>query len=108
MTGRSQESPKQTLIIPREKIRLVSSDKRLHVIARSRETIPKCYITQYVNYSEKYGIGYTLSNGDTGVLFNDDTSLIKGENVVYIWQEGETEMRTKFEDEVPKSMEPKY
>ncbi|EGR28152.1 protein kinase domain protein [Ichthyophthirius multifiliis] len=33
-------------------------------------------VTQWIDYSDKYGIGYVLSNGNTGVYFNDSTKII--------------------------------
>jgi len=29
-----------------------------------------------VDYSSKYGLGYLLSNGSTGVFFNDSSKII--------------------------------
>jgi polo-like kinase 1 len=40
-----------------------------------------------VDYSTKYGLGYLLSDGSTGVYFNDSTKIIvdkNGENFEYI------------------------
>lgn len=34
------------------------------------------YITKWIDYSQKYGMGYVLSNGSSGVLFNDNTKII--------------------------------
>ena len=34
------------------------------------------FITKFLNYSEKYGLGYVISNGYIGVYFNDNTSMI--------------------------------
>lgn len=31
---------------------------------------------KWVDYSSKYGLGYLLSNGATGVFFNDSTKII--------------------------------
>lgn len=33
-------------------------------------------ISKWIDYSSKYGIGYKLSNGIYGVLFNDSTKII--------------------------------
>ena len=33
-------------------------------------------VTRWVDYSNKYGIGYQLSNGNVGVYFNDATKMI--------------------------------
>jgi hypothetical protein len=34
------------------------------------------WITKWVDYSSKYGLGYLLMNGATGVYFNDSTKII--------------------------------
>ena len=42
---------------------------------------------KWVDYSTKYGLGYLLSDGSTGVYFNDSTKIIldkAGENFEYI------------------------
>ena len=33
------------------------------------------WITKWVDYSSKYGLGYLLMNGATGVYFNDSTKI---------------------------------
>ncbi|OMJ71749.1 hypothetical protein SteCoe_29968 [Stentor coeruleus] len=37
---------------------------------------PKIWIKKWVDYSAKYGVGYALSNGCSGVYFNDTTKII--------------------------------
>ena len=37
-------------------------------------------IVQYVDFSSKYGMGYKLSNGSYGVLFNDSTKIVLDPN----------------------------
>lgn len=34
------------------------------------------WVKKWVDYSNKYGLGYVLTNGATGVFFNDGTKLI--------------------------------
>ncbi|KAM3138427.1 Serine/threonine-protein kinase plk1 [Paramecium bursaria] len=34
------------------------------------------YVKKWVDYSSKYGLGYLLSNGATGVFFNDSTKIV--------------------------------
>lgn len=41
---------------------------------------PVTWISKWVDYSDKYGLGYTLSDGSVGVLFNDATRLLMNEN----------------------------
>ena len=39
-------------------------------------------VKKWVDYSSKYGLGYLLSNGVTGVFFNDSTKIILDVNGV--------------------------
>lgn len=39
-------------------------------------TEQEVYIQKWVDYSVKYGVGYLLSNGHTGVFFNDYTIIV--------------------------------
>jgi len=34
------------------------------------------WVTKWIDYTSKYGLGYLLSNGCTGVFFNDSTKMI--------------------------------
>lgn len=48
---------------------------------------PVSWISKWVDYSDKYGLGYQLSDGSVGVLFNDATRLLMNEdelNLQYI------------------------
>jgi len=38
------------------------------------------YVTHWVDYSSKYGLGFQLNNGCFGVHFNDSTKIILGRN----------------------------
>lgn len=45
------------------------------------------HVKKWVDYSTKYGLGYLLSDGSTGVYFNDSTKIIidkNGDNFEYI------------------------
>ncbi|KAJ3014496.1 listerin E3 ubiquitin protein ligase 1, partial [Thoreauomyces humboldtii] len=37
---------------------------------------PRIFITKWIDYSNKYGLGYQLRDGSVGVYFNDSTSVI--------------------------------
>jgi hypothetical protein len=37
---------------------------------------PSLWVTKWVDYSSKYGVGYQLAGGHVGVLFNDMSSLV--------------------------------
>ncbi len=42
------------------------------------------YISQYLDYSSKYGIGFLLNNGSLGVFFNDFTKIVIDQYSNYI------------------------
>lgn len=49
------------------------------------------WVKKWVDYSAKYGLGYLLSNGSTGVYFNDSTKIIldpKGNYFEYFEKRG--------------------
>lgn len=44
------------------------------------------WVTKWVDYSTKYGLGYLLSDMSAGVFFNDSTKIVaeeKGTNFFY-------------------------
>ena len=41
---------------------------------------PIYWISKWVDYSDKYGIGYQLCDNSVGVLYNDSTRIILHEN----------------------------
>ncbi|XP_047124444.1 serine/threonine-protein kinase PLK1 [Hydra vulgaris] len=41
---------------------------------------PVSWVSKWVDYSDKYGLGYQLSDGSVGVLFNDATRLLMHED----------------------------
>ncbi len=44
--------------------------------ARSAEPAPIEYVMYYQDYTEKYGIGYILTNGTVGFYYNDMTNML--------------------------------
>jgi polo-like kinase 1 len=45
------------------------------------------YVKKWVDYSSKYGLGYLLSDGSTGIYFNDSSKMVlddQGQKVDYI------------------------
>ena len=45
------------------------------------------YVTKWVDYSSKYGLGYLLNNGNIGVFFKDCTKILlnpKNNNISYV------------------------
>ena len=49
--------------------------------------LPNVWVSRWVDYSKKYGLGYKLSNGQYGVFFNDATKILlkhDGDKLDYI------------------------
>ncbi|VDN08266.1 unnamed protein product [Thelazia callipaeda] len=49
--------------------------------------MPVFWITKWVDYSDKYGLGYQLCDNSTGVVYNDSTKMVldaAGEQVQYL------------------------
>ncbi|XP_018392373.1 PREDICTED: serine/threonine-protein kinase polo [Cyphomyrmex costatus] len=69
---------------------------------------PVIWISKWVDYSDKYGFGYQLSDDSVGVMYNDGTRLImmaNGYNIHYINREGDELYYTV--KEYPASLEKK-
>ncbi|XP_013403756.1 serine/threonine-protein kinase PLK1 [Lingula anatina] len=59
--------------------------------------VPIYWVSKWVDYSDKYGLGYQLVDNSVGVLFNDSTRLIltsNGENIQYIERDGTEHFHT--------------
>lgn len=41
------------------------------------------FVKKWIDYSSKYGLGYLLSNGSTGVFFNDSTKIVAHPKFLY-------------------------
>ncbi|KAK7929157.1 hypothetical protein WMY93_005552 [Mugilogobius chulae] len=76
----------------RQIISLISAKPSERAYARQEEAedpacIPIFWISKWVDYSDKYGLGYQLCDNSVGVLFNDYTRLIMhadGDSLQYI------------------------
>jgi len=42
--------------------------------------LPSVWVSRWVDYSKKYGLGYRLSSGAHGVFFNDATKILLGDD----------------------------
>lgn len=67
-----------------------------------------CWIVKWVDYSAKYGLGYTLSNGSVGAAYNDSTQMIclDDRRSFYYWSATEDRKkreRSSFQVESPTS-----
>ncbi|XP_042336604.1 serine/threonine-protein kinase PLK1 [Sceloporus undulatus] len=80
-----------------QQLTLVNSSKPAEMVPIRQEDaedpacIPIFWVSKWVDYSDKYGLGYQLCDNSVGVLFNDSTRLIMyndGDNLQYIEQNG--------------------
>ena len=46
--------------------------------AEDPASTPVFWVSKWVHYSDKYGLGYQLCDTSVGVVFNDSTRLILG------------------------------
>ena len=67
------------------KIQPTSASRIPHELLVTQSETQQCteLVTQFVDFSSKYGLGYKLSNGSYGVLFNDSTKIITHPNLFH-------------------------
>jgi cell cycle serine/threonine-protein kinase CDC5/MSD2 len=46
--------------------------------------VPKVFIVSWVDYCNKYGMGYALTDGTVGVYFNDSTTMALAPDKQYV------------------------
>lgn len=59
--------------------------------------VPIYWVSKWVDYSDKYGLGYQLCDNSIGVIFNDVTRLIltsNAQNMQYVEQDGAEHLYT--------------
>ncbi|OJA20238.1 hypothetical protein AZE42_02693 [Rhizopogon vesiculosus] len=93
MRGERKEPPVQDVRMESPQPKLTGFDAALHTLTlafdakaagrlfrdpRDDATIPdeRVFIVSWVDYCNKYGMGYALTDGSVGVHFNDSTTLI--------------------------------
>ena len=47
--------------------------------------MPVFWVSKWVDYSDKYGLGYQLCDDSVGVLFNDTSRLLLGADGEYVY-----------------------
>lgn len=72
-----------------EKIKVLQEQQHLNISKNTEKTLkaPELWVSQWVDMSSKYGVGYQLSDGSQGVQFNDNSQIVQnsnGKNVQYI------------------------
>lgn len=63
------------------------SSRSSQVVQIQPGALPELWVTKWVDYSSKYGVGYILSDESIGVYFNDSTKIIlcpEGDRFDYI------------------------
>lgn len=100
---------------------LINTERPRAVIPReiqTREEAPskntaEIWVKKWVDYSSKYGLGYLLSNGSTGVYFNDSSKLVLNANgnMFHYFERRGTDRQEKvsvhFLTDYPKEMQKK-
>lgn len=58
--------------------RIINNKEYVFVLddAEDPASTPVYWVSKWVDYSDKYGLGYSLCDNSFGVLFNDQTRLI--------------------------------
>ncbi|KFM70489.1 Serine/threonine-protein kinase PLK1, partial [Stegodyphus mimosarum] len=77
--------------------------------AQDPSAVPFLWISKWVDYTDKYGLGYQLSDNSIGVFFNDATHLVllsNGENMQYIDRNDEEQFFTitKYPEDMNKKV----
>jgi polo-like kinase 1 len=71
---------------------------------------PSVWVKKWVDYSSKFGLGYVLSNGCAGVVFNDSTKIManqEGDGFIYMGKKNEDNKVEYSMKEFPKEMQKK-
>ncbi len=79
LSGLGKEAPS---VVPAPAVRPASSPNSGNCAAaeEKKDSVPAkasaLCVKKWVDYSSKYGLGYLVSNGATGVFFNDSTKIV--------------------------------
>jgi len=76
--------------------------------AEDPAAVPMVWVSKWVDYSDKYGFGYQLSDDTIGVIFNDLTKLlllVDGKSIQYVERDGLEQYHTM--DQYPSTLEKK-
>ncbi|KAK9320990.1 kinase-like domain-containing protein [Lipomyces orientalis] len=74
--------PKEEIYLLRETIENIGRGLAgKGIIEASTHKTIRGFVSQWVDYSNKYGMGYQLADGCSGVYFNDTTSVVLSANV---------------------------
>ena len=82
----------------------VSRKKTVRDIPNVELEPPRIFVQKWVDYSEKYGIGYCLSDGCTGVHFNDSSKISRvgqSDKFSYVERDRSSQKRTDKVETLP-------
>jgi len=74
-------------LVRAERIQAGESIKVMSPQPKANEGCAKKWVKRYVDYTSKYGLGFMLNDGSTGVSFNDSTKAVLSsvnENFIYV------------------------
>ena len=82
--GNTESGPKDCYLsdLHKQLTRVVASNPSTRVTpiqedeAEDPKSAPMMWVSKWVDYSDKYGFGYALSDESIGVVFNDLTKLL--------------------------------
>ncbi|KAI8993517.1 kinase-like domain-containing protein [Pilobolus umbonatus] len=70
------------------------------------------FVQNWVDYSDKYGLAYSLTDGTVGVSFNDSTTLTTNDELQYCYRfkrEDNSDVKIVYSaDEIPAELKKKY
>ena len=75
-SNNKDEIVKKDSIIDKDKKAKTSTISAYNPTSRSTTQGPDIWVKKWVDYSSKFGLGYLLSNGSTGVFYNDSSKII--------------------------------
>eukprot|EP00826_Nyctotherus_ovalis_P010374 TRINITY_DN12740_c0_g3_i1.p1 TRINITY_DN12740_c0_g3~~TRINITY_DN12740_c0_g3_i1.p1 ORF type:complete len:322 (+),score=99.48 TRINITY_DN12740_c0_g3_i1:403-1368(+) len=76
----ADERMKLESTVPVKSLPLTKVEKNVEKAAKTGSASNEACIINWVDYSNKYGLGYLMSNGCSGVYFNDSTKIILHSN----------------------------
>ncbi|KAJ3027347.1 UNVERIFIED_CONTAM: Cell cycle serine/threonine-protein kinase cdc5/MSD2 [Siphonaria sp. JEL0065] len=71
-----------------------SGEYQMPLKIEQEHLVPDVFIIKWIDYSNKYGLGYQLQDGTIGVYFNDSTSIllsVDGHHIEYLYHESGAE-----------------
>ena len=99
----------QYIMLPEGIVRTLTSIANDATTSNVNTLIPnECFVKKWIDYSSKYGLGYVLSNGYVGIVFNDSTKIVyKPKGMVFIYIDKNTLISHTFNETFEKDLQKK-